>query len=184
MEQNTAISFPWMQDAAKKGAVLAMIHILIFCVLYYAMPNKLTGFSYLFLIIALNLTYSVYNGNAFRSELGGYVAFGPAFKYVLVLLVTNGLINIVFAIIFLMIEPAYPDIMAQSQLDTSVYWAEKFNAPENVIEKMKDEFDFDGTKERFSFSGLLLSFGIGLIFYSIGAAIAGLIVRKRVPETL
>lgn len=184
MEQNASISFPWMQDAAKKGLILGIIHIFIFCIIYYLAPSKLTGFSYVFLILVLNLGYSIFNGIAYRREVGGYISLGSAFKYVFVLLVTNGIIGIVFHIFFLFIEPAYPDVMTQSQLDTSIYWAQKFNAPENVIEKMRDDFDFEGTRERFSFSGVLLSFGIGLIFSALGALISGLIIRKREPETV
>ncbi len=184
MEETISTPFPWLQDAMKKGAILGMIHIMIFLALYFLMTNKLTGFSYLLAILILNLGFSIYNGIEFRKEMGGYIDFTSVFKYIFVLLTTNGVINIVFIALFLLIEPAYPEVMAQSQLDTSVYWAQRFGAPEQAIEKIHDDFDFEEIKGRFNYSGLLFSFGIGLILYAIGALITALIVRKREPEII
>jgi hypothetical protein len=184
MEETTSTSFSWTKDAMKNGAILGIAHIFIMLIIYYAFPDMLTGFTYLVIILVLNIGFSVYCSIEYRKELGGYVDFGTIFKYVFVLLVTNGIINIIFAGIFILIEPAYPQVVAQSQLETSVYWAQKFNAPENQIEKMRDEFNFEEIEKRFSFTGLLFSFGIGIIFYAIGAVIVALIVRKREPEII
>lgn len=174
---------PWYQDAAKKGVILAVIHILVFTILYYAFPAKLSGFSYLTFIVVLNLSYVIFQGIGYRKELGGFIDYGPAFKYVLVILVVNGLINTLFMAAFLFLEPAYPEIMAQSQLDTSIYWAQKFGAPEASIDEMREKFDFDEISQRYNFGGLFVGFGIGVIFYVLGGLIAGLFIRKRVPET-
>ena len=184
MEETIKSSFPWSTDAIKNGAILGIIHTFILLILYYAVPSKLTGFSYVALIIALNLGFSIYCSIQYRNELGGYIDFKNVFKYTFVLLAFNGLIGILFLLIFLFVEPAYPQVMAQSQLDTSVYWAQRFGAPENAIEKIHDEFNFEEVEKRFSFSGLLLSFGVGLLFYAIGAVITALVVRKSQPETI
>ena len=74
--------------------------------------------------------------------------------------------------------------MAESQLDTSVYWAAKMGAPEESIDKIREDFNSADIENRFSFSGLLLSFGIGLIFYAIGAVIVALIAKKDPAETI
>ena len=183
MEATTTEQFSWSADAMKKGAILGFIHIFLFLILYYAMPTALSGFIYLGVILALNIGYTAYQTIQYRNEIGGYLDFGRAFKYGFVLLLTNGVLNILFAALFIVIEPAYPAQMAQAQLDTQLYWAQKMGAPENAIEKMRDDFNFEEMEKRFSFSGLLLSFGVGLIFYAIGASITALIARKRQPET-
>src|SRR5690606_9717799 len=131
----------WMKDAITKGLILAIIHIIVFVSLYFLASSKLTGFSYLFFILALNLGYSIYHSVQFRRTEGGYIGFGTIFKYVFVLLVASGLIQIVFIVIFLLMEPQYPTVMADSQLDTSVYWAQKFGAPQEAVDKMQTEFD-------------------------------------------
>lgn len=183
MEESVAISRnSWLQDAMKKGLVLAVIHIIVFLFIYFFTPNKLTGFSYLFFIVALNIGYGYYQGKQWRSETGGYMDFGNAFKYAFVILVSSGIVQGIFTAIFLWIEPSLPDVMAQAQLDTSIYWAQKFGAPDETLDQMSEKFNAEDITKRFTFTGQLFGFGIGLIFYAIGAAIVGLIVRKRVPE--
>jgi hypothetical protein len=183
MEENTTtVQSSWVQDAMKKGLILGLIHILIFLVIYYLFTSKMTGFSYLFLIMVLNMGYIIYYGIQYRTELGGYVDFGPAFKYIFVLLLTNGVIGAVFGILFQFVEPAYPDVMAQSQLDTQLYWAQRFGAPENAIDEMREKFDFEEIKNRYSFKGLLFGLGFVVLFDVLGALIAALFVRKRMPE--
>lgn len=172
----------WMKDAIKKGLVLAVIHIIVFVSLYFLASSKLTGFSYLFFILALNLGYSIFHSIQLRRDEGGYIGFGTVFKYVFVLLAASGLIQIVFTVIFLLMEPQFPNVMADSQLNTSVYWAQKFGAPQEALDKMQAEFDHEEIVNRYSLSGLPLSFGIGLLFYALGAVIVSLIVRKNPPE--
>lgn len=185
MEETTTTSKnAWFQDAMKKGLVLGAIHIVAFLLIYVLFPSKLTGFSYLVGIIVLNLGYSIVQGISWRRENGGYIDYGVAFKYAFILLVFNGLINLVFGFIFLLVDPSFPQQMADSQLDTQVYWATKFGAPEDAVDKMRDEFNEDEIIKRFSFTGLMLSFGFALIFYVIGAAIIALFVRRREPEVI
>jgi len=183
MEENVTTTDGLVQDATKKGLVLGLVHIIVFLVIYYLMPSKLTGFLYLFFILFLNMGYAIYNGIQFRKDAGGYLDYGPAFKYVFVLLIVNGAIGILFSLPFLLLEPSYPDVMAQSQLDTQLYWAQKFGAPESAIDEMRDKFDFEEMKNRYSFKGLMLGSLLVVLFDGIGAAIAALFVRKRMPET-
>lgn len=172
----------WVKDAIKKGLILALIHIIVFVSLYFLASSKLTGFSYLFFILVLNLGYSIFHSIQFRKAKGGYIGFATVFKYVFVLLTASGLIQIVFFVIFLLIEPGYPTVMADSQLDTSLYWAQKFGAPQEALDKLQTDFDHEKIVGRYSLSGIPFSFGIGLIFYCLGAVIVALIVRKNMPE--
>jgi hypothetical protein len=183
MEEPVSISrTSWWQNAMKKGLILGAIHIILFLIIYFFIPNKLTGFSYLFFIIVFNIGYCYYYGKQWRNQLGGYIDFGNAFKYAFIILVSSGVIQSIFNAIFLFIEPSFPKVMAQSQLDTSLYWAQKLGAPDETLEQMNDRFNPEEITKRFTFIGHLFSFGIGLIFYALGAVIVGLIVRKREPE--
>jgi hypothetical protein len=187
MEETSTTSQPaWFQDALKKGLILGVLHIILFLVLYIAAPSKLTGFSYVFTILALNLGYCIYQGIAWRKEASpsGYISYGDAFKYAFIVLFFNGLLYIIFSMVFLLVQPDFPEQLANSQLDTSVYWAQKFGAPEESLEKIRDDFNLEEAKSRFGFSGLLFSFGLSLLFYAIGAAIVALFVRKSAPEVL
>jgi hypothetical protein len=184
MEESVSVTqSSWVEDAIKKGLILAIIHIVVFLIVYYVFPAKLTGMSYAAFVLVFNLAFCFVSGKQWRNQVGGYIDFGDAFKYVFVILVASGIIQTIFGLIFLYIEPSFPDIMAQSQIDTSVYWAQKFGAPDETLEKMDEEFDPEELAARYGLSSLPLRFGVGLIFYAIGAAIIGLIVRKREPES-
>lgn len=182
MEENT-IQSNWLQDAIKKGVILGIIHIVIFIILYAAFPSKLTGFSYLFIILVLNFGFSIYQGIQYRKEIGGFMSYGAAFKYVFVLMTVNGLINFIFTFVFVLAVPDFPQLMADSQLNTSVYWAQKFGAPEASLDEIRDKFNPEDITKRFTIVGQLTGFGIGLLLYAIVALISGIFVKKNQPET-
>jgi hypothetical protein len=89
-----------------------------------------------------------------------------------------------FNVLFLLIEPGFPEVMADSQLNTSLYWASKFGAPEDALDKMKDEFNREDITSRYGIGGTFIGIGIGIVLWAIGAAIAALFVKKSPPEVL
>jgi hypothetical protein len=184
MENSTTIKSTWIQNAAKKGVILGAIHIVVMLILYAFLPSKLTGFSYIFFIIVLNFGYAIYSGKQWRNEVGGFLSFGEAFKYVFVLLFANGILGIVFSVIFLLLDPSYPEVMAESQMNTSIYWAQKFGAPDDAIEQMKEKFDPEVMAKQYTLSAIPKGLGIAVILYSIGALIMAIFVRKEQPEML
>jgi hypothetical protein len=171
----------WLQDTIKNGLILGATHIVIFATLYYTAPEFLAGFSYLFFIMFLNMGFIIYMGIQWRDELGGFMGYGTAFKHAFMILFFNGLLNMIFVMLFLFVEPSLPQVMADAQLDSSLYWAEKFGAPEASIDEMRDKFDAEEIKNRYGFVGQLTGMGFVAIFYLIGAAIAALFTRKNVP---
>ena len=82
-----------ISDIMREGIILGIIHIVVFLILYYFIPSKLTGFSYLAFVIVLNIGFCIFKGLNYRKELGGYVGFGPAFKYSFLILLFNGLLS-------------------------------------------------------------------------------------------
>jgi hypothetical protein len=186
MEQTTSSSSSgWIQEAAKKGLILGIIHIAVFVLLYYLFPNKLAGLSYVAFIIVLNLVYMISQGRQWRNEnFGGYVSYGNAFKYLFVLLAVNGLLAALFNLLFLLIEPNLPEVMADAQLNVSLYWASFFGAPEESLDQMREQFNREDVTNKFGVVGSLIGIGFGLLLWAVGAAIAALFVKKNVPETI
>lgn len=184
MEETTASKISWFQEAMKKGFILGAIHIFIFVLIYFLLPGFLTGFTYLFIILGLNIGYGIYQGIQWRNENGGYTGFGAAFMYAFVILFFNGLLNTVFIAIFLFIDPTLPDTMAESQLETSVYWAEKFGASETAVEDMRNKYEPEEITKRYKPVGLLTGLGFLSIFYAVGALIIALFVKKSEPEVM
>jgi hypothetical protein len=172
------------QDAWKKGVILGTIHVVLFILLYVFAPGKLTGFSTLTLTIAINFFVIIYDSSKWRAKIGGFMTYGAAFKYALVMFVFNGLTTLIFMIIFILLIPDFPELMANSQIDTSIYWAQKFGAPGEMVDKMREDMNIEKIKGQFGFLGQLKVFGILLLFYVLGSSIIALITRKNEPEIL
>ncbi len=171
----------WYKDAMKNGAMLGAIHIVIFLTLYYTATDALAGFYYLGVVMLLNFAFMIYTGNQWRNEIGGFMGFGAAFSHAFVLLFTNGVINALFVMLFGLIQSDFVDTMVQIQLDSQLYWAERFGAPEDALEKMRTDFKPEDIAKRYGPMGQLFGIGIVSIFYAIGATITGFITRKERP---
>lgn len=166
----------------KKGLILAIVHIVINALLYVFLPSKLAGFSYVFFIILFNIGYGIFSVLEWRKSVGGFIEFGQAFKIGFLVLIINGLLSsLIFPLIHSMVDNSYPEVYAQAQVDTSIYWAEKFGAPENQLEEMREKMDIDDLKKRYSFLGMLTGFGLAILFYAIGGLIIGLFTKKSEP---
>jgi len=183
MEETVNPSTPsWFNDALKKGLILGGIHIFVYVILYVFLLSKLTGFSYLAFIIVLNVTFILISAISFRKEIGGYMDYGLAFKYIFVLLFFNGLLFLVFSLVLLVVDPTLPEQLAQAQMDTSLYWAQKMGAPESAMDQVREDLEKQDLKSRYGFSGLFMGFGIVILIYAVAAAVLALIARKNVPE--
>lgn len=174
----------WIARASRAGVILGIIHIILFVLIYFISPSKAMGLSYLFLIILINTAYCIYQGVQWRKERGGFINYGEAFKFIFVILAVNGLVYTIFSLLFLLIEPDFPQVMAQGQLDVSTYWAAKFGAPEESLDQIREKFNMEEIASRYNFGGLMQGYLFALIFYAIGTSIFALIVRKRQPEVM
>lgn len=170
-----------LQDTLRKGLMLGGVHIVLFLTLYYVDSDMAAGFLYLFLILGINIGYCIYQGIEYRNELGGFMGFGTAFKHCFMILFVNGVMFQIFVGLLLLIEPSLPDKMADAQMNVSLYWAEKFGAPEATVEQMRDQFDRKEITDRYSPLGLLIGVAFISIFYALGGLIVGLITRKLEP---
>lgn len=171
-----------IETAIKKGLLLGVFHIILFSLIYLFFSNKLTGLSYLSIILVINLGYGIYEGIQYRKSQGGYLNFGQAFLYAFILLAANGLLFTVFSIAFLFVDPTLPEQMAQNQLDTSIYWAEKLGAPVDTIDQIEDDFNKEDIIKDYDIAGLVKGYGLALILYAIGGLIIALFVKKNQPE--
>lgn len=172
----------FIQFAVRKGLILAGIHIVVSVLLYVFFPSKLAGFSYVAFIILLNIGFSIYTGIEWRNQNGGFMEYGEAFKLSLLILIFNGLLSsFTFPIIHSSIDSSYSEVYAQAQVDTSIYWAQRFGAPETTLDKMRDKMDLAELKKRYSPLGILTGFGIAILFYVLGSLVIALFTRKSEP---
>ena len=186
MEETTEDNRPSLKDSViNNGLILGAIHSLAYVLLYFMIPSKITGFSYLFFIILLNIGYSIFRAVTYRSAIGGFLDFGDVFKLTFLTLLVSGLLgSLIVPIAISLVDSGFSEVMAQSQFDTSVYWAEKFGAPQETIDQMREKMDMEELKKSYSLAKLAIGFGIAAIFYCIAGVIVGFIARKSQPEEM
>lgn len=176
-----------VQFALRKGLVLGVIHVFVNVLLYVLFPSKLAGFSYLAFVILINLIYSIYCVIEWRREQsGGYISFSKAFQISILILIFNGLLSsLIFPIVHSSIDDSYAQVYVDAQVDTSVYWAQRFGAPEEALEDMREKMDTEELTKRYgSITGISTGFGMAILFYGLGSLIVALIARKNEPIDL
>jgi hypothetical protein len=132
----------------------------------------------------LNIGYVIYEGLNWRKEIGGAINYGSAFKFGFLILVVNGLLSsFLLPLILILADSSYPDTMIQSQIDTSIYWAQKMGAPEEALEDMRDKMDTAELGKSYTPFGALKGFGVAILFYALGSLITSIFVKKE-PEAV
>ena len=174
-----------LQESQNRGLMLGAIHSSVYVILYFFIPSKITGFSYLCFIIALNVGYNLYHGFSYRKEIGGFIDFGKVFQLTFfTLLISGGIASLIIPVAISLVDTNFSEVMAQSQFDTSIYWAKKFGAPQATIDEMINKMDLEELKKSFSLVRLILGFGVAAIFYALTGVINGFIVRRSQPEIM
>lgn len=172
-----------LSHAAKYGAILGLIHFIIFIVLYIVDPTLVVGLIYLAIVLLLNFIYPSIMGVKYRKEeAGGYLSFGNSFLYGFGVLLTSGLLSLILNILISsLVLTEMPGVLAEAQVENSVEMARMFGAPDDALEKMENDMDVDKLRSQFSALGQIKNFWLPVIFYAIGGLILGLIIRKQEP---
>jgi hypothetical protein len=115
-----------------------------------------------------------------RESRGGIISFGDAFKVAFIGLLIGGAIGIAFQIIYIQaIDPEYPERITAQSLEMSNSFMEG-----TVDDEMREQILRDAeadTLEKFSVTGMLLSFVYISIFYAVLSLIMA-VVLKRNPD--
>jgi hypothetical protein len=182
MEENSQNPVPTsLNHYLKYGGILGLIHIVLYVALMNIDLKLLVGFSYIILVMVLNIGFVVYAGITRRADIGGYIGYGAALKDSFLTLLVNGVIGMIFSIILMFAMPDHGLEVAEASLENSIELAQKLGAPEESLDKVRDEFDMDEIASRYTVFGLVKALLISSIFYFIGSLISALFVRKEEP---
>jgi hypothetical protein len=183
--EETADNKTIFQESQNRGLILGAIHAVVYVILYFFVPSKITGFSYLFFVIALNIGYTMVQAFGYRKELGGFIDFGQVFQLTFFTMLISGLISsLIIPVALSLADSNFAEVMAQSQFDTSMYWAEKMGAPQATLDEMANKMDMEELKKSYTLVKQCLGFLVACIFYALTGVINGFIVRKSQPETM
>jgi disulfide bond formation protein DsbB len=161
------------------GLLSAVTGILFFVIMYLGGVKTFTSpVAYLGFVIPI--IFAVIACRQQKKADGGYLEFSKALKIAFGVMVISGFVaSIIQFIFFNYIDTAFRESMLQESMNMAQKMMEKFNVPQDQIDKQLDEM----TKtNQFSFGKTMLSFAFACILWFIIALIIAAIVKKKAPE--
>lgn len=168
------------QAAIKPGLTIGLVSLMITYLIYFVDSSMLVSGWFGLVSLVIFFVLIIYFGRQYRGELGGFMTFGQAFNFSFITILISGIIGIVGQILlYHVIDPTLPQVLADQSLENTVAMMERFGAPpESMGQDALDEIR-QATLDGFSMTGLLKNFGIAVIVYAIIALILGAILKKR-----
>jgi len=168
----------------RNGLIIGMIMIIVTMVIYFIdvglFGNSKVGMGLFAVSVIVYLIYLTKSVREERSENGGMISFGEAFKASFITGAVAVVLSTVFTmLLFNVINPEAKEIVLESQIESATGMMEMFGADDDAIDlaisQMEDQNNFAPGKLAI---GLLVNLAIGAIVCLIIAAI-----MKKVPLT-
>jgi len=168
-----------VQSAIKAGVVVGLVSLAIYYIAYFIDVGILISSWVGFFMIGISLAFIIYFGTDYRKDLGGIMSFGVAFQFVFLTFVISGLITTLgYILLFQVIDPALPGILADAQLESAMALMDRFGAGNQITSDQMAEMR-TGFEESRSLIGMVNAFGISLVVYAVLALILGAIIKRR-----
>lgn len=175
------------KPAIKQGAIMAVVSILIFLVLYaidpliYAKP-KGWGIMLVVNFLALPILFIVLGVKNTKGNFT-YYKFGNALAAGMVTGIVSSLIVLVFNILFItVIDAAWEEQMAQEVLNSTEELMERMGAPDEAIEEAIAQAKEGGAGEPQGVYGQMKGTLSGIGWYLILSLIVAAIFRDKEPR--
>lgn len=157
------------------GVIYGLVGFLIFVIGVLTgildFSSVMSSILFTFASIALGVTIFVVGLKAYRTENGGFLTFGEAFKAAFGILIIGMVISVVGQYIYTnFIDPDFYDTMADQMQEM----LEKFNAPEAQIQESIEQI-----RNSNSISGILRGLLSGTMMMTIIALIVAAIMKKQ-----
>lgn len=170
------------QPALKRGAMMAVVGILIFLVLYAVDPMffaKPMGWMTLLAVnfLALPIVFMILGARDTKPNFTPYT-FGNAFLAAFLTAVAATVITLVFNAIFItVIDPAWEGQLADEVLTQTELFMEKMGAPQESIDEAMEQAREKAADQPKGIIGQMKSMAGGLVWYAILALIIGAIQK-------
>lgn len=177
-----------LKNAINGGLLLGLISI-VFSVILYVLDIMPVGISKGLSVLAISLLIYFfvifYSSKSYRNNiLGGYISFGQAFVFGLLVAVFAAILSAVYSYIFnALIDPEYAAKLVGATKDWTESFFESKGLPEASIAEALDKIDSKGIPSAFKSTWQALIFGT--IFGAIISLITAAIVKKKkefIPE--
>lgn len=178
MEENQEIEQSVPQHAAKWGAILGLISIIITLAFYLIDVTLMVHWSVGLISFIVSLGVLIYSGREYRSKSGGYLAFGKAFLHSFVVLVVASFIGSVFNyLLFNVIDPGLADVLVKQQMDATMQMMESLGGNAEMMDNMEE-----GIRKGYTLQGQAMGFLWMILLSAIGSLIIGAINKKNPPK--
>lgn len=161
------------------GLILGIATVLITFIIYFIDPARLASISVgLFILLGLFIAM-IFFGIQYRKSIGGFIEFGPAFNYAFIALLVSSIIGMIGnLVLYYVVDPALPGVLAESQIETTLGMMERFGAADAITSDQIDEIR-ENALSSYTIVGQIKTVGFGAIFSAILSLILGAIIKKR-----
>ncbi len=180
MEESSTPKVSLVQHAAKWGAIIGGASLVLTLLIYIIDYTLLANWKMILLLLVF-LVLVVLAGINYRNQIGGFLPYGKAFQHSFITFAVMGIISTIFSIVlYTVIDPELPGKLTDVTIENTQKMMESFGVPEDQMDKAMEDAKARSAGQ-FSASGLVMSYGIGLIIYAILSLIVALFVRKNEP---
>jgi hypothetical protein len=173
------------QHAVKFGLILGAISIGLTAVIYAVDYSIMATFKFLGLVMVVSIGFIIYAGINYRNLGEGYINYGKAFIYSVVLCAVSGLLSTAFNILlYHVIDPDLPQKLADAIISNTEEMMRGFGADSATIDKTIDGMRAQGMENQFSMGNLAFGYVKAFIGYAIISAITALVIKKNPPEVV
>lgn len=169
------------QNAIRSGLIIGVIGIILSLVLYIVDPTTF-GIWWLMIILGiLNLVLITVFGVKYRNESGGFLSFKDAYMYSSITMIVMVVVGSVFSLVlFQMIDPGLPEIIADKAVENAEAMMNRFGAPEDTMDEALDKARQD-TLDRFTMVGMMKGAGIRILINLVICLILAAIIKRNEP---
>lgn len=181
----TATTVNLKQEALKNGAIWGGINIVLFLVVWYAMPTLMSSYWYAGISIVIGATLASFFCIDLRKKAGGYWSFSEALWLIVGMFLMNMTINILFTTLLFgkVIDKTYPVKMKEISMESTEKMMKSMGMDDATLQetmaKTEDKLDKQFNP---SFGEFVFQYGIAATMYFVFALIFAAIFKKSNPN--
>ena len=161
------------------GLILGILSVVITFIVYFVSPPILVSVMYGIAMLVVFIGLLIYFGIQYRTSIGGFMDFSKAFQYSFIALLVAGIITqIGTALLYNIIDPALPGVLAEQTIENTMTMMDKFGAADSISSEQLDKMREDA-EANYTLTGQFKALGIAAIIYAVIALILGAILKKR-----
>ncbi len=160
------------------GLKFGLINIIVFITLYFINIEYMVNYWIMAFLVAMLLGFLIYTGISFRKLQDGYISFKEAFLVMFTAFIVSGFVMLIFNIIFYnFVDPSLAANLKILMEDKILSMMERFNTPENEIEKALARFE--NFEDQYTIKGLMIQYLQSFILGGIFASVIALFIKKK-----